>query len=59
MSNNKQLKKELTNAKARFKAASKKLEKLEPLEDNQAIASAQAKSTPPMCEAVPSRSEGG
>ena len=43
MSNNKQLKKELTNAKARFKAASKKLEKLEPLEDNQAIASAQAK----------------
>ena len=43
MSNNKQLKKELTNAKARFKAASKKLEKLEPLEDNQALASAQAK----------------
>ena len=43
MSNNKQLKKELTNAKARFKAASKKLEKLEPLEDNQAIAEAQAK----------------
>ena len=43
MSNNKQLKKELTNAKARLKAASKKLEKLEPLEDNQAIASAQAK----------------
>ena len=29
MSNNKQLKKDLTNAKARLKAASKKLEKLE------------------------------
>ena len=43
MSNNKQLKKELTNAKARYKAASKKLEKLESSEDNQAIASAQAK----------------
>ena len=43
MSNNKHLKKELTNAKARLKAASKKLEKLEPLEDNQAIAEAQAK----------------
>ena len=43
MSNNKQLKKELTNAKARLKAASKKLEKLESSEDNQAIASAQAK----------------
>lgn len=43
MSNNKQLKKELTNAKARFKAASKKLEKLEPLGDNQAIAEAQVK----------------
>lgn len=43
MSNNKQLKKELTNAKARHKAASKKLEKLEPLEDNQLIAEAQVK----------------
>lgn len=43
MSNNKQLKKELTNAKARYKAASKKLEKLESSDDNQAIASAQAK----------------
>lgn len=43
MSNNKQLKKELTNAKARFKAASKKLTKLESSEDNQAIAEAQAK----------------
>ena len=43
MSNNKQLKKELTNAKARYKAASKKLEKLEPLGDNQLIAEAQAK----------------
>ncbi|MEM8676274.1 MAG: hypothetical protein AAGF83_20775 [Cyanobacteria bacterium P01_G01_bin.67] len=43
MSNNKQLKKELTNAKARYKAASKKLKKLESSEDNQAIASAQAK----------------
>ena len=39
----KQLKKDLTNAKARFKAASKKLEKLEPLGDNQAIAEAQTK----------------
>ena len=43
MPNNKQLKKELTNAKARLKAASKKLTKLEPLEDNQAIAEAQSK----------------
>lgn len=43
MSNNKQLKKELTNAKARYKAASKKLSKLESSEDNQAIAEAQAK----------------
>ena len=43
MSNNKQLKKELTNAKARYKAASKKLTKLESSDDNQAIASAQAK----------------
>lgn len=43
MSNNKQLKKDLTNAKARLKAASKKLEKLEYSEDNQAIAEAQAK----------------
>lgn len=39
----KQLKKDLANAKARFKAASKKLEKLEPLGDNQAIAEAQTK----------------
>ena len=37
------LKKDLTNAKARYKAASKKLEKLEPLGDNQAIAEAQTK----------------
>ena len=43
MSNNKQLKKDLTNAKARLKAASKKLEKLESSGDNQAIAEAQAK----------------
>ena len=43
MFNNKQLKKDLTNAKARLKAASKKLEKLEPLGDNQALAEAQAK----------------
>ena len=39
----KQLKKDLTNAKARFKAASKKLEKLESSGDNQAIAEAQTK----------------
>ena len=39
----KQLKKNLTNAKARFKAASKRLEKLEPLGNNQAIAEAQTK----------------
>lgn len=43
MSNNKQLKKDLINAKARLKAASKKLEKLESSEDNQAIAEAQTK----------------
>ena len=43
MSNNKQLKKELTNAKARLKAASKKLTKLESSDDNQLIAEAQAK----------------
>ena len=42
MSNNK-LKKDLTNAKARYKAASKKLEKLESSGDNQAIAEAQTK----------------
>ena len=42
MSNNK-LKKDLTNAKARYKAAFKKLEKLESLGDNQAIAEAQVK----------------
>lgn len=40
---NRQLKKDLTNAKARFKAASKKLEKLESSGDNQAIAEAQTK----------------
>ena len=39
----KQLKKDLTNAKARFKAASKRLEKLEPLGNNQSIAEAQTK----------------
>lgn len=43
MSNNKQLKKELTNAKARYKAASKKLTKLESSGDNQLIAEAQSK----------------
>ena len=43
MSNNKQLKKDLSNAKARLKAASKKLEKLEYSEDNQAIAEVQSK----------------
>ena len=37
------LKKDLTNAKARYKAASKKLEKLESSGDNQAIAEAQTK----------------
>ena len=37
------LKKDLTNAKARYKAASKKLEKLESSGDNQAIAEAQVK----------------
>ena len=37
------LQKDLANAKARFKAASKRLEKLEPLGDNQAIAEAQTK----------------
>ncbi|HHP7229698.1 MAG TPA: hypothetical protein ACFCUY_02430 [Xenococcaceae cyanobacterium] len=37
------LKKDLTNAKARFKAASKRLEKLESSGDNQAIAEAQVK----------------
>ena len=42
MSNNK-LKKDLTNAKARYKAASKKLEKLESSGDNLAIAEAQTK----------------
>lgn len=40
---NKQLQKDLINAKARFKAASKKLSKLENSEDNQAIAEAQTK----------------
>ncbi len=39
----KQLKKDLINAKARFKAAQKKMAKLENSEDNQAIAEAQAK----------------
>ncbi|MGB5632988.1 MAG: hypothetical protein WBM44_16675 [Waterburya sp.] len=43
MSNKKQLKIDLTNAKARLKAASKKLEKLESSKDNQAIAEAQTK----------------
>ena len=37
------LQKDLANAKARFKAASKRLEKLEPLGNNQAIAEAQTK----------------
>ena len=37
------LKKDLTNAKARFKAAQKKMAKLENSEDNQAIAEAQTK----------------
>ena len=41
--NESRLQKDLTNAKARFKAASKKLEKLENSEDNQAIAEAQTK----------------
>ena len=39
----KQLEKDLTNAKARFKAAQKKMEKLESSDDNQAIAEAQTK----------------
>ena len=39
----KELEKDLTNAKARYKAASKKLKKLEPLGDNQAIAEVQTK----------------
>lgn len=39
----KELEKDLTNAKARFRAASKKLEKLESLGDNQAIAEVQTK----------------
>ena len=39
----KQLKKDLANAKARFKAAQKKLAKLENSEDNQAISEAQTK----------------
>ena len=41
--NESRLQKDLTNAKARFKAASKKLEKLESSGDNQAIAEAQVK----------------
>ena len=40
---NKQLKRDLSNAKARLKAAQKKLSKIETSEDNQAIAEAQAK----------------
>ena len=40
---NEQLKKDLTNAKARFKAAQKKIAKLESGGDNQAIAEAQTK----------------
>ena len=40
---NEQLKKDLTNAKARFKAAQKKIAKLESSDDNQAIAEAQTK----------------
>ena len=40
---NKQLKKDLANAKARFKAAQKKLTKLESSDDNQAIAQVQSK----------------
>ena len=41
--NESRLQKDLTNAKARFKAASKKLKQLEPLGDNQAIAEVQTK----------------
>ena len=41
---NKQLKKDLANAKARFKAAQKKLTKLESSDDNQAISFAGARS---------------
>ena len=41
--NESRLQKDLTNAKARFKAASKKIEKLESSGDNQAIADAQIK----------------
>ena len=41
--NESRLQKDLANAKARFKAASKRLEKLEPLGNNQAIAEAQTK----------------
>ncbi|MEM7590471.1 MAG: hypothetical protein AAF383_02925 [Cyanobacteria bacterium P01_A01_bin.83] len=41
--NESRLQKDLTNAKARFKAAQKKMAKLENSEDNQAIAEAQAK----------------
>ena len=41
--NESRLQKDLTNAKARFKAAQKKMSKLENPEDNQAIAEAQTK----------------
>lgn len=41
--NESRLQKDLTNAKARFKAAQKKMAKLENSEDNQAIAEAQTK----------------
>ena len=41
--NESRLQKDLTNAKARFKAAQKKIAKLENSEDNQAIAEAQTK----------------
>ena len=41
--NESKLQKDLTNAKARFKAAQKKMAKLENSEDNQAIAEAQTK----------------
>ncbi|MEM8828955.1 MAG: hypothetical protein AAGE96_06305 [Cyanobacteria bacterium P01_G01_bin.19] len=40
---NKQLKRDLSNAKARLKAAQKKLSKIETSDDNQAIAEAQSK----------------
>lgn len=40
---NKQLKRDLSNAKARLKAAQKKLSKIETSDDNQAIAAAQSK----------------